>query len=199
MVCRILADPCANFVFSLWVCFFWDWVRNSDEMMMLASLQSSNMASRLLQDATTMINCRETELGDQEALTDAVKSLPDDFREIDEGNCQEVLLGLHCIFLYAFILFDLGFCFWRKLCYSTRTTTMLGQRPTCKVQKHFGCQQAVCRHYKGQVPSKVDGKACCESAICSVEGICADGCFVRDHHKGMGFQTVVSRLYCELY
>lgn len=66
-------------------------------MMMLASLQSSNMASRLLQDATSMINVRETELGDQEALTDAVKSLPDDFCEINEGNCQEVLLGLHCI------------------------------------------------------------------------------------------------------
>ena len=116
-----------------------------------------------------------------------------------KATAKKCCLACIAFFLYAFILFDLGFCFWRKLCYSTRTTTMLGQRPTCKVQKHFGCQQAVCRHYKGQVPSKVDGKACCESAICSVEGICADGCFVRDHHKGMGFQTVVSRLYCELY
>jgi hypothetical protein len=83
-------------------------------MMMLASLQSSNMASRLLQDATAMINCRETELGDQEALTDAVKSLPDDFREIDEGNCQEVLLGLHCIFSVCLHIVRFGLLFLKK-------------------------------------------------------------------------------------
>lgn len=67
------------------------------------------MATRLLHDATSMINVRETELGDQEALSDAVNLLPDEFSDIDDGNCQEVLLSLHytlqikCSRLYSFM------------------------------------------------------------------------------------------------
>ena len=57
---------------------------------MLASLQSSNLASKLLADAESMISTRETELGDLNALQEALGKLPEEFKEIEPDNVDDM-------------------------------------------------------------------------------------------------------------
>ena len=62
------------------------------DCLMLASLQSSNLASKLLADAESMISIRETELGDLNALQAALEldKLPEEFNEINPDNVDDM-------------------------------------------------------------------------------------------------------------
>ena len=60
------------------------------DCLMLASLQSSNLASKLLADAESMISLRETELGDLNALQEALGKLPEEFNEIEPDNVDDM-------------------------------------------------------------------------------------------------------------
>ena len=61
-------------------------------MLLTATLQSTNLGTKLVVDATSMVEVREKELGAQEELNDAVGKLPSLLASITESKFDDMCL-----------------------------------------------------------------------------------------------------------
>ena len=62
-----------------------------------ATIQASNLGARLLSDATALVDAREKELGEGQALDDSFSKLPNEFEDISDENFQDLRQGFHYV------------------------------------------------------------------------------------------------------